>query len=428
MRKSINMDVSNLCQILNSVGENDFWNANSLNTFFSGQGKKFTPITVHSRVRSFRRFLEYLCGCDSNLIPKETEIRRIHTMIDGVEKSLLRKRDSRMKIVMARNRDCYSQTLEVLKMWRKERVMSNQLNLIKLIHNNPNLSIGKESYAKMRNFLICECIIPNGQRSGVISGMLVQEVISARNQKTARGHHRIMVAQHKTGSIQCATLFVYPNVYRALKLFVQSVLPRLPVYLSKSAQLSGTSPLFQTITGNAIATSLVTPYVRSALEEMGIAYSGTITDFRRAAATLTGQQMPSLTDKMAQFLGHSRRVHEKHYRVQYGHFGLIEAFLQLESMQSNPTTEENVEQDVDDNVSEYDDLSICVDSQSSTNPVLLTTSPDVFPVSCPKLTVIWTLCRFSPLRSILPHLILLQFCFMSSLPVPNKFLRNVLFK
>ena len=47
-------------------------------------------------------------------------------------------------------------------------------------------------------------------------------------------------------------------------------------------------------------------------------------------------------------------------------------------MQSNPTTEENVEQDVDDNVSEDDDLSICVDSQSSTNPVLLTTSPDVF--------------------------------------------------
>ena len=54
--------------------------------------------------------------------------------------------------------------------------------------------------------------------------------------------------------------------------------------------------------------------------------------------------MPSSTDKMFQFLAHSRRGPEKHYHVQYGHFGLIEAFLQLENMQSNPLPDESFQQ------------------------------------------------------------------------------------
>ena len=351
LKKSIDMDVSNICRILNNVGKEDFWEANSLSAFFTSQNVKFTPITVHSRVRSFCRFFEYLQGYSSKLLPRDSEVRRISTMLNGVEKSLLHKRDSRMRVVMTENRICYSQTLEVLKKWRSERVLSDKLDLIEQFHTTPDLSICKESYTKVRNFLICECVIPNGQRSGVISGMMVQEVESARTQITIQGHHRIMVAHHKTGSIQSATLFVYSNVFRALRMFVQNVLPKLPVCKSKVSKLCDTSPVFQTFSGNAVATSLVTPFVRCALREMDIVYDGTMTDFRRAAATLTGQLMPSLTDKMSQILGHSRRVHEKHYRVQYGHFGLIEDFLQLENMQSNPLPDESFQQYFDESES-----------------------------------------------------------------------------
>ena len=69
---------------------------------------------------------------------------------------------------------------------------------------------------------------------------------------------------------------------------------------------------------------------------VGLNFKGTVTDFRRAAATLTGQMNPDLAEKMALFLGHSRRVHDRHYRIQLGDFGLAEVFKQLEVMQTNP--------------------------------------------------------------------------------------------
>ena len=42
---------------------------------------------------------------------------------------------------------------------------------------------------------------------------------------------------------------------------------------------------------------------------------------------------------MALFLGHSRRVHEHHYRMQMGHYGLVEVFKRLASMQKQSFAE-----------------------------------------------------------------------------------------
>ena len=39
---------------------------------------------------------------------------------------------------------------------------------------------------------------------------------------------------------------------------------------------------------------------------------------------------------MSQFMGHSRGMHDRHYRVQYGVCGLFGEFKQLESLQLNP--------------------------------------------------------------------------------------------
>ena len=128
-------------------------------------------------------------------------------------------------------------------------------------------------------------MIPNEPRCGVISGMIVQEIESARTLIMIQGQHRIMIVHHNTSSIQSATPFVYSNVFRALRMFVQSLLPKLPVYQSKVSKLCGTSPIFQTFSENVVATSLVTQFVRCALREMDIVHEGIMTDFRRAAAT-----------------------------------------------------------------------------------------------------------------------------------------------
>ncbi|KAI6646943.1 hypothetical protein LOD99_9037 [Oopsacas minuta] len=192
----------------------------------------------------------------------------------------------------------------------------------------------------MRNYLICEIIIPNAQRAGIISGMLIQEVEEARSLDDSE-HLQIHVANHKTGHIQCASIFLYSSTFRALKIFTQIILPKLEIYSSGKSNLGPYSPVFQIFEGKNVESSLVTPFIRRCLKDMEIQYFGTVTDFRRAAASLTGRHKPHLVEAMSLFLGHSRRAHDKYYRIQFGHFGLIDAFIELEKLQTDPFIEKS---------------------------------------------------------------------------------------
>ena len=71
-----------------------------------------------------------------------------------------------------------------------------------------------------------------------------------------------------------------------------------------------------------MCSSEVTTLLRQFLKKIGLKFKGTVTDCRRAASTLTGQFSPHFAEKMALYLGHSRRVHDKHYRIQMGDFRL----------------------------------------------------------------------------------------------------------
>ena len=179
-------------------------------------------------------------------------------------------------------------------------------------------------------------LIPNGQRSGIISGIIVSEIEDARNQITVEVYHRIMISEHKTGYLQSATIFIYADVFLELYKFVRQILPRIPAFEQQTKSFTTSSNVFITFNGNPITSSNVTPLLRRSLKSIGLNFKGTVTDFRRAAATLTGQINPQLSEKMALFLGHSRRVHDRHYRIQLGHFGLAEVFTELGMMQSNP--------------------------------------------------------------------------------------------
>ena len=79
----------------------------------------------------------------------------------------------------------------------------------------------------------------------------------------------------------------------------------------------------------------MTPILRNFLPKMGIIFTGTITDMRKSATTLTVKINLNIHELMALFLGHSQKAHDKYYRVQLGHFGLSEDFENLESFQTN---------------------------------------------------------------------------------------------
>ena len=129
---------------------------------------------------------------------------------------------------------------------------------------------------------------------------------------------------------------MYPDVFQGLDKFVHFILPNIPAYLGKTDFPNADTQVFQRFDGFPVTSSEVTPLLRYSLKKFGLKFEGTVTYFRRAAATLTGQISHHLAEKMALYLGHSRRVHDKHYRILMGDFGLSEMFSQLELMQTNP--------------------------------------------------------------------------------------------
>ena len=195
----------------------------------------------------------------------------------------------------------------------------------------------------MRDYLIVELLLANGQRPGVIHGVIIDEIEAAKHKVVSNGYHKLFVDHHKTGRLQNATLFIYPEIYSALDIFVNVILPKLPVYSTNKQHITGISHVFQTFNGDVIPSCRITPIVRNYLLKMGIVFIGTATDIRKSAATLTGMFAPDLHETMASFLCHSRKAHDSYYKINLGHDGLSKAFESLATFQSLPDHSHSME-------------------------------------------------------------------------------------
>ena len=344
--ESIQMDIANIREIFHHIGENKIWNSEDLNTFFTTQDKRgLSPITIHAKLRSLRRYIDYLNVSHKFLLPNSQNLGILDSLLKGVEKSLLRKRKLAMKNLMGKKRRNYEHTISVMKHWRSLRSIENHLQLIDDLAENTENFINRQKFESIRNYFIAELIIPNGQRAGIISGIRIEEVENAQNSITSEGYHKIMIADHKTGHLQSATIFVYHEVFVRLYIFVTNIIPRIPSYYGNQLVYDSSTHVFIGYSGNPITSSEVTPLLRKSLKAMGITYKGTVTDFRRAAATLTAQYAPEMAENMALFLGHSRRVYDKHYRIQLRHSRNYANSLDIcndESLEFHPSSQSDI--------------------------------------------------------------------------------------
>ena len=327
--KSAKMDLSNIVILTNAIGKDYIFNFQRINIHITNEveaGK--SPSTLQSRLYSLERFVKFLKIYEPHILPERKLLKEFKYMIKNARLSLAKLKSIRHSEVMMRNRYNFTHTVDVLKEWRKRREvgMNNYLNLLHS-HTSNEVVVAEEIYYRLRDYFIVEIILPNCQRPGVIRGVTIKEVNAAGKKLTKDGLYKVCVAKHKTGYLQNATFFLYPNVFNALLLFIRYVLSKLPHIARLSSKLTQSSPVFQTFNGDSIITSRISPILRQSLYKMGITFHGTVTDIRKAAATLTGKYAPNLHDKMALFLGHSRVAHERYYRVNLGHDGLSEALL-----------------------------------------------------------------------------------------------------
>ena len=331
--------VSSLLKLIRIIREENIWNPGFINRFFSKESHRISPATLLSRLQAFGHFIYYLKIDFPDVLPSSRKLLKIESMISGVKTSLCKERNSRNRSLMQKTRRNFTTSLQCLKEWRSKRDSSN-IQAIAQINDfviNKDVELTIQFYKIFRDFFIPELVIPNAQRSGVILGLIIDEVLSAKDNITREGLHRLTIANHKTGNLQFATLFLYPEIFQSLFTFVSNILPKMPCYSSGNLTLDNNSSVFQTWKGSPFTSSLVGIRFRRALSNMGISYNGTITDLRKTAATLTGIHYPEIHDIMSSFMCHSGSVHSRHYKVPISHDGLTKPFFALEKMQTYPS-------------------------------------------------------------------------------------------
>ena len=180
--RCIQMEISNICRLVNGAGLNNFFNPHVINSILSEETKSGkTPITIHSRVKSYEIFIRYLKSVNSILLSKTHDFDQLTFMISGVGKSLLRERNNRQKIVMSNNRKRYDHAVDVLQMWREKSHQNSLIDVFQDFSSQPHVPLTEDKFRRLRNFLVTEILLANGQRSGVISGMVVEEIFEGKN-------------------------------------------------------------------------------------------------------------------------------------------------------------------------------------------------------------------------------------------------------
>ena len=128
--RCIHLEISNICRLVKGAGLNKFFDPHAINFILSEETKGGkTPITIHSRVKSYERFIRHLKSVNSILIPKNQDIDQLSFMISGVGKSLLKERNNRQKVVMSDNRKRYDHAVQVSQVWREKRHQNSLINV-----------------------------------------------------------------------------------------------------------------------------------------------------------------------------------------------------------------------------------------------------------------------------------------------------------
>ena len=121
---------------------------------------------------------------------------------------------------------------------------------------------------------------------------------------------------------------MYKEIFELIDIFVHKILVKLPIYKFCTKEPDNHFLVFQSFSGHSIPSSRITLILRIFLFQIRISFSGTLTDLRKVASTLTGKFDPKLNDLMAVFLCHSRKAHDQYYCMNVG--------LQLENLQADP--------------------------------------------------------------------------------------------
>ena len=325
-------DISNFRSLIKGIGLENFWNPNSLNEFVSTAS--CTASTTYTRLRVYERFIHFLRVQFPFMLPCSETIKAIESMLVHLKEALGKDRHLRSKTTMAASRERIPISFDVLRQWRVKRHTIDVKTYFNKVVCEP-ACLTESLFLQIRNYLIVEIILANAQRSGIIEGMLISEVLEAKNNRNSDNLHYIYITNHKTGHIQPAIIYLEAEIYTHLSTFVTKVLSLLPS--ADQPRNSDNSRVFQTWHSAVLRTNTISSCLRAGLKLFGISDpNGCPTHYRKAASTLISMHNPSMQESLSQFMCHARSTTERHYRHHMSHRGLYSVFTELAKCQAMP--------------------------------------------------------------------------------------------
>ncbi|KAI6648374.1 hypothetical protein LOD99_12183 [Oopsacas minuta] len=218
-------DMSSFRCLMKEIGWQILWNHNYLNSYITSS--TCSPSTSYRCLSVFESFVHFFRSQYPNLLPSEKCMKTIESMLKALKEALRKDKHHRSKFTITVSRDRMSYSLMVLREWRLRGRAAEVKKHFPSVKGE-NTYLNESLFIKLRNYLLVEILLKNAQRSGIIEGTLIQEVLNAEGNANEHNLHYLYVEHHKTDYIQPAIIYLEAEVFNYQLIFVTVIIPKLP--------------------------------------------------------------------------------------------------------------------------------------------------------------------------------------------------------
>ena len=130
--------------------------------------------------------------------------------------------------------------------------------------------VDQNDYEVMRDVLITDILLCNGQRPGIVSALVVSDFGDAEQEITKKGYNRLMVPRHRTGYLQAAMILTQSDTFVLLRTFALNILLKLPCYNSNARMILERDSFVFQMYRILSKSSQISPIIRKVLYRQGV--------------------------------------------------------------------------------------------------------------------------------------------------------------
>ena len=278
--------------------------------------KKFMPGTTKSYLASLVHFGHYLLTLEH--ISEESK-SRIQTLLGCLQRWIVafRKESSERALVKMDTDVRKLITAKDVQKFERSAVARDAIKLIASLQRSSDSgtdtaattthALSVQEYVLVRNYLLANIVLANANRSGVLSNMLISDVLEAREIDNCMV---VSVSKHKTAwKHGPAKIVLTKPVYTWLKLFVCHAVPQM------SGKQHNQGYAFVTATGSVMPSSMINKQLQAMWKKAELGDGITCTLVRKTAVTAVHQEARSHIGNLADLMNHQTSTAERCYRM-----------------------------------------------------------------------------------------------------------------